>query len=405
MKRTAYNLAIVMLAIIGQSFARADSVIMINLSYKVVLNPANGNRPPGVTDASIDTAVGQMNALQETYFRGYRFRLSEPVVQVGGLNDTGPSQWYNTNFFNANNGSAWKDQMEAAAIADPSAYAWRSNAINIYFTNGICGGICSFPSEDDNIIIIGGCSVANGPLQMHEIGHYYDRCHTQGCFCGSCQPPQTGMCHTTPGDDEISDTLPDLHCWDQNDIADGSYGCNYAACTGFQQNQVDNVFFNVMSYHANRARLTELQLDGWADWSNFTRIVAADGMTRFIQVGARGGFGSSVLPFGTVALGVAAVNPAGGDILMLRPGAFDETLTIDTPLTLRAPRTGSAIIGRASADLSSPRPAAAQAVEEILLSRFPAIFDWDPDEQIGFPGAGIPYQGDWADERRSEPEQ
>jgi hypothetical protein len=47
-----------------------------------------------------------------------------------------------------------------------------------------------------------------------------------------------------------------------------------------------------------------------------------------------------------VLAAVNSANPAGGDIILLRPGSYNEQLTLDTPLTLRATRDGSVTIGR-----------------------------------------------------------
>jgi hypothetical protein len=202
---------------------QAQGVINIRVSYKVILNPANGARPiltgaTQVSDADINTAVNAMNVLLQSYFRGYRVQRVGPITNVGGMGDTtGPSRWFATDFFNASNAITLRNQMEAAAMSD-ARYAWNANAINIYINNGTAGGLCSFP-RDGNIMIIGG-SVANaGATQLHEIGHFFDLCHTQGCSCGCgvCGSCSASGC-TTPGDDGIADTLPDLACWGANDL-------------------------------------------------------------------------------------------------------------------------------------------------------------------------------------------
>lgn len=349
MKKSILLASITVFLVIFTSTAYADDVILIRLSYKVVLNPASGTRPPGVTDADIDNAIAAMNALEETYFRGFRFVRVDPVTNIGGRGDTtgtGPSKWYNTDFFTVDGA---KDQMQAEALANRARYAWNSNAVNLYITNwnGICGGICSFAS--DEIIIIGGCTDGSGVLQLHEIGHYFGLCHTQGCPCASCTPGMIGTCNTFPGDDGIADTLPDLQCWTQDNIANFTFNTNYASLTPAQQQQVDDVFFNIMSYHGGRTRMTELQLDIWANAAASIRRSVTDGRTYFVQVGS-GLFGNgfSNNPFPTVRRGVeAAAN--SGDIVLLRPGAYNEwPLTIGTgnkAVTLRAPRQGPAVIG------------------------------------------------------------
>lgn len=378
-------------------FVRADDVINIRLSYKVVLNPATGARPPGVTDADIDNAIAAMNALEETYFRGFRFVRVDPVTNIGGRGDTtgaGPSKWYNTNFFDDTRGGAWKDQMEAEALANRTLYAWNANAINLYLTNGIRGGICSFIT--DNIIIIGGNSDNDGPLQLHEIGHYFSLCHTQGCFCDDCEAGETGSCHTIPGDDGISDTLPDLQCWNQNNIANWTFSTNYANLTPAQRQQVDDVFFNVMSYHFGTIRMTELQLDTWANAAASVshRRLVTDGRTYFVQVGGNLlGTGFSHDPLATVRGGVAA-SVASGDIVLLRPGAYNEwPLTIGTgnkAVTLRATRKGPAVIGATS----GASPVVSRPIEEIEaeLRKLPGIKVDRGEARLDFAGSGVEKQ-------------
>jgi hypothetical protein len=360
-------------------------VITIRLSYKVVLNPADGTRPLGVTDGDINDAVTRMNNLMSGYLRGYRFQVVE-ILDIGGVSNppAGPSQWYNTNFFDENNGANWKDQIEAAALADP-AYQWRNNAINLYITNGICGGICSFPNDNDEIVIIGGCSDSNEPLQLHEIGHYFSLCHTQGCPCENCTSNQNQACNNGPVDDGIADTLPDRQCWTQDNIAQNNFGRLYAQLTPAEQQQVDDVFLNIMSYHANAARLTEQQLDRWSQSANVDRIGVRSGRMIFAQPGApANGNGSPANPFNSVSAAVASANsdPAP-DIIILRPSSFNQTLLTGAAVTFRATRNGSALIG------SSAPPSTAVTKENLdLPPKAPAAKSEERAQRLGFAGAG-----------------
>jgi hypothetical protein len=397
-----YIIATILLTAALPSPSKAQGVINIRLSYKVILNPADGTRPiltgaTQVTDANINTAVNAMNTLLQTYFRGYRVQIIGQITNVGGMGDTtGPSRWFNTNFF-GNNGGDLKNQMEDAAMSD-ARYLWDPNAINIYIVNGFCGGLCSFPNENDNIVLIGGCSANAGAVQLHEIGHYFSLCHTQGCACG-CGP--CGSCSatgcTTPGDDGIADTLPDLACWDQNAIARNSFGGrNYAQLNAGEQSLVDDVFFNLMSYHGtccsvggSQTRLTELQLDRWTDTGREQpRVAVCDGLTLFVDtmsVAGRGFPGHSQFPYNRVEIAVqGAANYNGFPvILMLRPGAYNERLTIRTPVTLRATRRGPAVIG--SATVAPAQTVFSQEEIERKLRETPGIYDVEP-AQLGFPG-------------------
>lgn len=192
-----------------------------------------------------------------------------------------------------------------------------------------------------------------GWLHLHEFGHFFDLCHTQGCPCGCCDPDLTGPCHTTPGDDNVADTLPDLACWDRDDISQHTFGVNYNILpSSAHRERVDNVFLNIMSYHrsgcgqgADVARLTEGQLDHWSDVASFTRVSVRDGRTLFVQAGAGGSQnGRSTTPFDLVAEGRNAAN-GGGDIVMIRGGIYPENLAFTSPVTLRAPRGQVARIG------------------------------------------------------------
>ncbi len=360
---------IILISFIGFSSAFAQGgIITIDLSYKVVLNPANGSRPPGVNNADIDNAIDQMNTLLETYWRGYRFRRVGTIQNVGGLNQftTGPSRYYNTDFF-ASNGGALKDQMEAAAIANPAQYGWRNNAINIYIVNGICGGKCSFPSED-NIVLIGACSDGDGPLQLHEFGHYFNLCHTQGCPCGSCDNTKTGTCHTTPGNDGVDDTIGDLQCWGRNNIAQNAYGTTYNNLNNFGKNQVDNVFLNIMSYHGNTDRMTEGQMDRWTDAAKLFRLGVLD---RNVHMVRKVNFallqlGTSAFPYISVANGVNAAK--AGDVLVVKPGTYPENLTINKRLSIRATRAGVVNIGAGSARQSLDTVLLAETEEQVIIA-------------------------------------
>lgn len=356
----------------------ADDVITIRLSYKVVLNPADGTRPPGVRDADIDRAIATMNTLEQTYYRGYRFQRVDPVIDIGGQGDlTGPSRWYDTDFFE--DGDA-KDIMEREALNSPALYSWNANAINLYITNlnNRCGGVCALPSNNDNLIIIAGCSDRDALTQLHEIGHYFNLFHTQGDICGCCESGESGECHTEPGDDFVDDTLPDLACWDRDGIANWTYQTDYANLNSAQQELVNDVFLNVMSYHGSACgqnavttRMTEGQLDRWTDTANDERRGVANGRTWFVGTPTSGfGNGTSANPFLVVSSALSVANPQGGDIILLRPGAHRTTLlsnrlVLDKPLTLRATRAGAAIIDTTNlVAQSSP----SQSPEKIIMN-------------------------------------
>jgi hypothetical protein len=143
-----------------------------------------------------------------------------------------------------------------------------------------------------------------------------------------------------------SDTLPEGDCWTRDQIA-----ARWPTAT---TDRVDDTFFNVMSYHnaatkdTDENRMTELQLDRHADTANSTRAAFVSGRTRFVSAtGNDNNTGLvSTAPKLHVLAAVNSANPAGGDIILLRPGSYNEQLTLDRPVTLRATRVGPATIGK-----------------------------------------------------------
>ncbi len=330
------SFATLMLSGLGLFPATAHGQLQWRVSVKLIADNANQLPPAGGLNspALVTAAFDNSNALLDGYGRGYRFQLVDNV-QLNGV-----SQW-----FNAPLNQTTKDNLEAAAMADPATYLWRDDAINIYIlgtdTPGI-SGLCSFPGDD--IIVMDQSAGSTDMIPFHECGHYFDLCHTQGCPCGNCDGGG-GECDTVPGSDGTADTLPDLACWDQDDIANWSYdGSDYADLTPDQQAEVDNVWLNIMSYHSNRTILTSDQLDHATDTSNGSRNNVATGSTTFVDENGNVAIqtGSSAFPYVTVDAGIDAA--AEGDIVLIRVGTYNEPMTITKAVYLRASR-GDALIG------------------------------------------------------------
>src|SRR5262245_50719942 len=120
------NLCLFVLLVLAGYQAAFGQFIEIRLSYKIILNPADGLRPPsGATDLAISNTIVDMNALMANYQRGFRFRQVGPIETVGGINDTtGPSRYYDTDF---NTGDPVADafhmlEIEQAAMNNPNLY-------------------------------------------------------------------------------------------------------------------------------------------------------------------------------------------------------------------------------------------------------------------------------------------
>ena len=319
----------------------AQAQLQWRVSVKVILD-ANTNRPTSgnvYTDSQIQGEINTANAILDKYGRGYDYVLTE-IVDLPGV-----SQWYSVDSRDANN----KANLESAALNDKATYAYRDDAINVYINGSTDTSVCSFPGGG-NIILTG--QGAYLPTIAHESGHYFDLHHTQdgesaGCTnCNNTCAPSTDPCN-----DLVCDTLPDTSCWNQDQIAQYSYGTTYANLNAGQQSRVDDVYHNLMSYHDpdNRNRLTPDQLDRMTDTSNGGRNNVASGHTRFVDRNCSSPFanGSSACsffggPYSSVGSGINAANP--GDIVMVRPGNYNEPMTISKPVTLRATR-GNATIG------------------------------------------------------------
>jgi hypothetical protein len=326
------------------AFSMSAQTIDIRMSVKVIRHPTTGVRPLGISNGMFYAAADNANVWKATYYRGYRFRITE-IVDIGGPTQggtNGPSKWYGSD--PRNYPEPWLTFQND--INTDARYQRRTDQVNFYITTGPSsdpGGACPIPPGETSYIACHGF-VNDGPWWLnHELGHFFGLSHTHA-----------GASGCTPGDDGISDTLLDTTCWTSRDqVANYHYAAPYANLNAGQRFAVDNVYFNVMSYHEAlnkdtvENRMTELQLDREADIANNERAPFVTGKTRFVSTsGSDGAAGSSTGPYRTVLKGVSVANNGGGDIILLRPGNYNETPTINKPVTLRATRNGWATIGQ-----------------------------------------------------------
>jgi hypothetical protein len=335
----------------------AEGQISIRLSVKAVLDPATGARQPGVTEAVFSNTVAGINAILDSFRRGYRVEwLGGRLINVGGVGQfgSGPSAYFDQDF-HANPGL--KNDMDADALADPQAFAFDPSAINIYITRygGANWNICSFPSQGHILVINGTKGYTNPGVVLHEIGHYFNLIHTfdgesyQNADGSSCTDTGCNCAIAIGGDgDGVDDTIKDNECWaSPDDISYGNFGISFTSLPALIKPTVDRIWWNVMSYHVRQHAvnlLTSDQLDRWTDAANGPRVNTVNAITRFVDLNASGFFekGSSGLPYLRLIEGVVYAKP--GDIVLMRAGHYNEPMTITKPLTLRASR-GDVVIG------------------------------------------------------------
>ena len=323
------------------SSCEAAAQIDWRVSVKVVLR-SDGTRPPGgilTTDAGVESALAAANELIGRFGRGYQYRLTEIVDLPGHANLLDQDcQVASSNIL-------------AGVQTNAGSYVWRNNAINVYITRTSDTEGCAF----NGLLVLNFNT--NPKVFVHESGHFFGLDHTQGRGCRGCDDPTPpglppGMCSIFPGDDQISDTLPDLQCWFRNDIATNFFGRFYTNLLAAEKIRVDNTTSNIMSYRPQfRDILTSGQLDRMADTSNDTRRNVASGLTWFVDRDNRctGRTGSSACtngtegPLQTVTTGVNRAS--AGDIVLIRPGHYNEPMTISKAVTLRATR-GDAVVGK-----------------------------------------------------------
>jgi hypothetical protein len=314
---------------------QAQAQLEVRLSVKVILD-ANGMRPAGgrlSTDAGIRIVVDNANRLLATFGRGYQYRVTE-ILDLPGHTELLDLACHDAS-----------DAIDAGvAFAGPASYLWRTSAANVYVNQGAdSDASCAF-----NSMLVMGYD-ADYKTLLHEEGHYMGLAHTHGGGCHTCEE-----CPNIVSDD-IDDTLPDRSCWGEYNISTNAFQKPFAELTAVQQMMVSNTFNNIMAYHRDESGsqtvFTSDQWDRMADFSRTDRAKVMNGRTVFVDpantVCVPLGFskcnGNSTGPFPTVSSGVAFGSP--GDIILIRPGHYNEPMTITKAVALRATR-GDALIGK-----------------------------------------------------------
>lgn len=228
----------------------AQDVVHARVSYKIVV-------PPGGSTQWGGSRISDFHAEAAAVMARYGIILS--AVEVAAVTDIfAVSQLFVLDTANL-------VQIEAAAKANPGAYQWRFDAINVYlvddFVQGI-GGVCSFPTNPgrQEFIAIQRRILNGGVGLAHEFGHYFNLKHTfQGTpGISNCANPSPGG--NTSGDD-VSDTPIDP--FDTN-LSQSQNRSLLRARYGFCTTEFEAIEKNVMSYYdgisESDAKLTRGQM-------------------------------------------------------------------------------------------------------------------------------------------------
>jgi hypothetical protein len=346
-KRTLWWLAASVLLTASVSAQEID----VRISVKYILDAGN-NRPVGTysTNQSLINIFNQVNNnAMRRWNRGYRYVLTE------FQNVFGQSSLFNVHsstFFNLDSTQEYYN-LELAAEADPGVFFWRTNAVNLFIVNtaSVGGGAAAIPSlpidAGFELVIFTVNVNPTDVLWPHELGHHFNLYHTWG---------NDNVADTQNDPTPFQCTMPfgctmggSMECCCATKLAN----LNAAATTlGWSLPELMNIQFNNMSYHCNLTLsnivLTDGQLDRWTDATRQYDFLTGEvsGLTYFVDwTNSTAPFnGYSTDPYRTVAGGIAAANAAGGDIVLIRTGAYDEPMTVTKPVTLR-PSRGPATIG------------------------------------------------------------
>lgn len=311
--------------------ARAD--VDWRVSIKLIAD-AEGNPPPRALENLTDRFT-EANRILTRLGRGYGFDVVE-VITITNL-----PGWHHASVTPEN-----RSILQGAIRANPAFYAYRSDAINIYVTSASDFGICSFPFNPSDDILLMSHTPDTATL-LQELGHYFnlrDTFHGEDFRYNSgtdCSPPDPCDCAIQdPGEEDGAlDTAPDNHCFvTTNVLAYAVYGNVFTNLTAGLQERVLNTFFNIMSCRPIRDRLTDDQLDRMTSDSNTRRRNVATGLTWFVATdGSDANSGkASYSRFQTVTKAFAVAHPR--DMVLLRAGTYTAPQTINQPITIRASR-------------------------------------------------------------------
>ena len=291
--------------------------VPVRVSIKFICN-ASGDRPPTGninTTAEVNEQIDRGNAIYLENELEFRIHLLE-------IRDVlGEEQYYDATLDE-------RDAVRNAAIADPTTYYWRTDAVNMYITAGTSSARSDFPPNNNMVIVNQGI---NDTTLCHELGHSLNLYHTH-----------------QSGGDYCSDTLYDDADWTSRDqIAQYTYGLNYSQLTAAQQALVDNTWGNLMSYHDtdNRHVITLQQNDRVSDQSYSDRNWLLTDIPVYIKSGASssGANGSWDNPYPTIQQAIDAGQVNNRTLILMNGTHADPGSVIDSNTDLISRRGTSYI--------------------------------------------------------------
>lgn len=315
--------------------APASAEVELRVSIKVILGPSGewpdntntvGNPPNALnlnSEAVLRNNIAFTNSILSRHGTCYRLVLrNDSIITLSGF----APAWFTGDPRTGSYRAAVETQATASAAAK-ATWQWHDDSINIYLNDGRSGS-CNFPAQG-NVITIG--AGAYDTIILHEIGHYLGLRHTH-----------------PPGDDAETDNTVDD--WGNGDLSDATLDDDKDATAAqinarynglFPQTAIDDLVFNLMSYHIPQDRFVWDQREVLITHFNTTRANCALGRARFVMpAGNDSGNGLSVTDsLRTIGIGVLLSGP--NDAVLIRSGSYFASqenlpLTLTTPVTLGA---------------------------------------------------------------------
>ncbi len=362
------SMKIIFLLVLFFTLAKAkaeDPFITIYLSFKVILN-SDGTRPDFISNEQINNCIDSMNTLMDKTGRGYRFKRLE-IIEIGGNGDpNGVSRWASISFLDLKDQEFWNFET-LVRNTSPQIYRWSTQAINVYINQATRGGVCSRPTFGHDVVTIGSIAIINfPPVFLHEIGHYFNLCHTHGCDNNcKCNDDKSKCNSKNITDDEVADTPLDDPCWGLVQMIKNNPGLDFAGAV--------NLLNNLMSYHnlngGTQEYISEGQLDRWADAMDERKSNVVPPTKTYNRTSVRNAYGWFIHPnagapqpitnqinyfpeygnsYKEIRLSDALIfdkRKGGHGIIFMRSGTYHSGgIKINQPITFRATRAGSAVI-------------------------------------------------------------